>query len=75
MPAFEVILRQPHGPRQNPLPNRAEAEIGDVMEIDGRPWMIIERQPPFELRRIERIICVARAAPPQHAIGRGRYRA
>jgi hypothetical protein len=63
MPAFEVILRQSNAPDRIRYGNRAEAEIGDVMEIDGRPWMIVEKQPPLELRRIERIICVARAVP------------
>jgi hypothetical protein len=28
--------------------------------VDGIPWLVVEKQPPFERRRIERIICVAR---------------
>jgi hypothetical protein len=26
--------------------------------VDDEPWIVVEKQPPFELRRIERIICV-----------------
>lgn len=58
VPAYEVVLRRPN--RQNKIryKNRADAEIGDVLELDGKPWVIIEKEPAFELRRIERIICV-----------------
>jgi hypothetical protein len=63
MPAFEVILRQPNAPDRISYRNRGEAEIGDPMKIDGGAWMIIEKQPRFELRRIERIICIPRPAP------------
>jgi len=46
--------------------NRPDAQIGDVVEFDGRPWVIIEKEPPFELRRIERIICVPRTVHNLH---------
>jgi len=60
MPAFEVVLRRPNVPDEIRYRNGADAEIGDVVKIDGRPWVIIEKQPPLDLRRIERIICVPR---------------
>jgi hypothetical protein len=46
--------------------NRPDAQIGDVVEFDGRPWVIIEKEPPFELRRIERVICVPRTVHNLH---------
>jgi hypothetical protein len=33
------------------------------VEVDGRPWVVVEKQPPFEQRRIERLICVPRKLP------------
>jgi hypothetical protein len=46
--------------------NQADAQIGDVLEFDGRPWVIIAKEPPFELRRIERVICVPRTIQTIH---------
>jgi hypothetical protein len=56
--AFEVILRRPNGTNRVRYCNRAHAEVGDVMMIDDWPWVIVEKEAPYELRRIERIICV-----------------
>jgi hypothetical protein len=66
VPAFEVILRRPNRPDRVRYRNEADAEIGDVVDIDGRLWVIIAKEPPFELRRIERIICVPRAVRTLH---------
>jgi hypothetical protein len=61
MPAFELVLRRPKRPDRICYRNHESAEIGDVIAVDGRPWLIVEKQPPFELRRIARIICVPRS--------------
>lgn len=60
MPAFEVILRLPNVRDRICYRNGSDAEIGDVVTITGRPWVVIAKEPPFEQRRIERIICVPR---------------
>jgi len=60
VPAYEVVLQRPNRQDRIRYKNGADAEIGDVLEIDGKPWVIIEKEPPFEYRRIERIICVPR---------------
>jgi hypothetical protein len=31
--------------------------------VDGRPWVVVEKQPPFARRRIVRIVCVPRRVP------------
>ena len=66
VPAYEVVLRRPHRKDRIRYNNRSDAEIGDVLEIDGRPWVIIDKEPPFELRRIERILCVPRRVSNLH---------
>lgn len=66
VPAFEVVLRRPNQPDRVRFQNGPDAEIGDVVQIDGRPWVIIEKEPPVELRRIERIICVPRRVRTMH---------
>lgn len=66
MRAFEMILRQPNGTTGVRYCNRAAAEIGDVVMVDGWPWVIVDKEPPFELRRIERIICVPRQIRATH---------
>jgi hypothetical protein len=58
MRTFEIVLRRPNATDRVRYDNRVDAEIGDVVMVDGRPWVIIEKDPPFELRRIDRIICV-----------------
>jgi hypothetical protein len=66
VPAFEVILRRSNRPDRVRYRNRTDAQIGDVLEIEGRPWVIIAKEPPFELRRIERVICVPRTIQTLH---------
>ena len=59
MPSYELVLRSAlSGGDQVRFVNADEAVIGDVWDIDGLPWVITEMQPPFERRRIERVICV-----------------
>ena len=66
MPAFEMILQRPNVPDKILYRSGTDAQIGDVVLIDGRPWVIIEKEPPFELRRIERIVCVPRKVHTFH---------
>lgn len=66
MPAFEIVLRRQNQPDRIRFKNVENVEVGDVVKIDGRPWVIIEKEPPFELRRIERIICVPRKVRAMH---------
>lgn len=61
MAAFELVLRRPNRPDRVCYRIHNDAEVGDVVEVDGVPWVIVEKQPPFERRRIERIICVPRS--------------
>ena len=63
MAAFEFVLRRPHRPDKICYRNHDNAEVGDVVVLDGRPWVVVEKQPPFARRRIERIICVPRKVP------------
>jgi hypothetical protein len=58
--AFELVLRRPERPDRICYRNHDNAEVGDVLLVDGRPWLVIEKHPPFQRRRIERIICVPR---------------
>jgi hypothetical protein len=66
MPAFEVILRRPNRPDAVHYRNQADAQVGDVLQIEGRPWVIVAKEPPFALRRIERIVCVRRTVRKLH---------
>ena len=66
MPAFEVILRRQNVPDKILYRNRPDAQIGDVFLIETRPWVIIKKEPAFELRRMERIICVPRNVRAVH---------
>ena len=60
MAAYEFVLQRPHRPDKICYRNRDDAEVGDVVVVDDEPWIVVEKQPPFELRRIERVICVPR---------------
>lgn len=66
MAAFELILRRPNTPDTVRFCNRADAQIGDVVVIDGYPWLIIAKEPPYAMRRIERLICVPRKVRTWH---------
>jgi hypothetical protein len=37
VPAYEVVLRRPNRQDRIRYKNRADAEIGDVLAIDGKP--------------------------------------
>ena len=63
MAAFEFILRRPDRPDKVRYRNHEDPEVGDVVLLDGRPWIVVEKQPPFARRRIERIICIPRKFP------------
>jgi len=63
---FKMILRRPSRPDTVRYCNRADAQIGDVVTVNGRPWVIVEREDRFELDRIERIICVPRTVRSTH---------
>jgi hypothetical protein len=57
MPVYEIIM-QPHSGRQCVrYGEHAPTEIGDVLTIDGNHWLVIAKEPPFEQRRIERLVC------------------
>jgi hypothetical protein len=58
--AFELVLRRPNRPDRVCYRNHDGAEVGDIVRVDGRPWVVVEKQPPYGLRRIERIVCVPR---------------
>ena len=58
--AYELVLRRPHRPDKICYRNHDDAEVGDVVVVDGRPWVVVEKHPPYALRRIERIVCVPR---------------
>ncbi len=61
MPVYEIVLQPSNGARRVRHGEHAPAEIGDVLTIDGNRWLVIGKEPPFEQRRIERLVC----APPQ----------
>jgi hypothetical protein len=61
--AYEFVLQRPHRRDKICYGNHDDAEVGDVVILDGGPWLVVEKQPPFEQRRIERIICVPRRVP------------
>jgi len=66
VPSFEVILRRPDRKDRVRYWNSADAQIGDVVKVEGRAWVIIEKEPPFEFRRVERLICVPRRVRRLH---------
>jgi hypothetical protein len=64
--AFQVVLRRPNAPDSVSVKKRADVQIGDVVTIDGRPWLVVEKEPPLELPGPERIICVPRRVRRLH---------
>jgi hypothetical protein len=66
VPSFEVVLRRPNRKDRIRYWNRPDAQIGDIFEIGGRPWVIIEKEPAFEFRQMERLICVPRRVRNMH---------
>jgi hypothetical protein len=57
VPAYEVVLQRPYRQDRFRYKNRADAEVVDVLEIEVMPWVIIEMEPPFEFRPVERLMC------------------
>jgi hypothetical protein len=60
MPVYEVVMQRPSGRQRVRHGEHVPAEIGDVLTIDGNPWLVIAKEPPFEQRRIERLVCTQR---------------
>lgn len=57
MPVYEIVLREPSLPQKVSFKNRAITMLGDLVSIDDKDWIVVEKEPPFELRKIERLIC------------------
>lgn len=60
MPVYEIIMQRPSGGQRIRYGEHGPAETGDVLTIDGSPWLVIAKEPPFEQRRIERLVCTPR---------------
>jgi len=60
MPVYEIVLQHPSGCHRVRHCEHSPAEIGDALTIDGNPWVVIAKEPPFEQRRIERLVCTPR---------------
>jgi hypothetical protein len=60
MPVYEIVMQHPNGIHGVHFGERMPAEIGDALTIDGNPWIVIAKEPPFEQRRIERLVCTPR---------------
>ena len=57
MPVYEIVMHPPGGRQRVRYREHLPAEIGDALTIDGTAWVVIAREPPFEQRRIERLVC------------------
>jgi hypothetical protein len=57
MPVYEIVLREPRVPHQVSFSTRAVTTLGDFVIINGKDWIVVEKEPPFKLRKIERLIC------------------
>ncbi|HSC72523.1 MAG TPA: hypothetical protein VLB89_00055 [Gaiellaceae bacterium] len=66
MPAYELVLRRPHRKDRVRHCHTSETRIGDVVYVDGIPWVAVSKEPPLGLRRIERVICVPRTVRTIH---------
>ena len=53
-------MQLPNGNQRVRFGEHAMTEIGDVLTLDGMPWVVIAKEPPFEKRRIERLVCTPR---------------
>jgi hypothetical protein len=60
MPVYEIIMQHPSGKQRVRHGEHVLTEIGDVLTFDGAPWVVIAKEPPFEQRRIERLVCTPR---------------
>jgi hypothetical protein len=63
MPVYEIIMQQPSGIHRIRYGEHLPTEIGDALTIDGNPWVVIAKEPPFEQRRLERLVCTPRLLP------------
>ncbi len=57
MPVYEIVRERPPGRSTISFADRETAQVGDVMTIDDSTWVVVLKEPPFEERRIERIVC------------------
>jgi hypothetical protein len=57
MPVYEIVMQRPSGSQCVRHGEHLLAEIGDLLTIEGNPWLVIAKEPPFEQRRIERLVC------------------
>jgi hypothetical protein len=60
MPVYEIVMQHPNGNQRVRHGEHAPTEIGDVLTFDGAAWVVIAKEPPFEQRRIERLVCTPR---------------
>jgi hypothetical protein len=66
MPAYEFVLRRRNRKDRVQYRHIPETGVGDVVYVDGVPWVVVSKEPPFELRHIERIVCVPRTVRTLH---------
>jgi hypothetical protein len=57
------LLQHPSGPHRIRYGEHPPAEIGDPLTIDGTAYVVIAKEPPFEQRRLERLVCTHRLLP------------
>ena len=57
MPVYEIVRERPPARSRISFGDRETAEVGDIIKIDGRTWAVVLKEPPFEERRIERLVC------------------
>ncbi len=57
MPVYEIVLRELGVPQKVSFTTRAVTALGDLMIVGDGNWIVVEKEPPFGLRRIERLIC------------------
>jgi hypothetical protein len=57
MPVYEIVLRESRVPNKVSFATRPVTAPGDLVIIDDEHWIEVEKEPPFESRKIERLIC------------------
>ena len=57
MPVYEIVLREPRLVHKVSFTTRAVTVLGDLLIIDDKQWTVVEKEPPYGLRKIERLIC------------------
>jgi hypothetical protein len=60
MPVYEIVMQHPSGSHRIRYGEHRSAKIGDALTIDGNAWVVIAKEPPFEQRRLERLVCTPR---------------